>query len=576
MTTTTFCDGNINSALTQLCRNKAFADVIFLTEDKTEIPGHRVLLAARSAVFDSLLYGPAVENEKIPLEITLDDDVEANTFRSLLNFIYTDNVEINEETVLNLLHVSHKFSVKLLFDRCVNFIVNSNTFITPYNAATIFSRGIQYQDQRLTQIGREHIASSPRKVFSSDSFFNLPRTNLFALISSDQLAVKEIDVFNGVQKWAANECQSRDVPPDASHIRQVLTERGIDVGETLMDHIRFGNMSETELRQVRASNILKTEELSKIINFVTQKISKLDNFAYKPREKPLVKHLFSASGDQTIKSWDTNDGQLLDTLTGHTSMVFGLCEYKDTLLSTSHDKTVRMWDPKTRKCLQVMGSPHSGYVYCLTPFRDEYIASGSNDKTVKIWDPSVQSGDSVIQNLSGHAGLVSCVATDTGHSNRLVSGSDDSRIIIWDTDNAKPLTTFQKHTEGVTDLLWSGGNVISSSRDGTIRVWDPESRDFLYKFVGHRMEVSSIAQLDDNTLVSGGKDKKVCLWDLRTGRRVAELDGHNGAVLDVFTYQGNIWSSSWDKTIRKWDSTTHECLMVLEGHQNSVFSTIIM
>nr|6R5X_A Chain A, WD-40 repeat protein [Nostoc punctiforme]6R5X_B Chain B, WD-40 repeat protein [Nostoc punctiforme]6R5X_C Chain C, WD-40 repeat protein [Nostoc punctiforme]6R5X_D Chain D, WD-40 repeat protein [Nostoc punctiforme] len=53
----------------------------------------------------------------------------------------------------------------------------------------------------------------------------------------------------------------------------------------------------------------------------------------------------SASDDKTVKLWNRN-GQLLQTLTGHSSSVWGVAFSPDgqTIASASDDKTVKLWN----------------------------------------------------------------------------------------------------------------------------------------------------------------------------------------------------------------------------------------
>ena len=64
---------------------------------------------------------------------------------------------------------------------------------------------------------------------------------------------------------------------------------------------------------------------------------------------PDGQRLASASGDQTVKLWDTDTGQELFTLKGHTASVQGVAFSPDgqRLASTSVDQTVKVWDAAT-------------------------------------------------------------------------------------------------------------------------------------------------------------------------------------------------------------------------------------
>jgi WD40 repeat protein len=61
---------------------------------------------------------------------------------------------------------------------------------------------------------------------------------------------------------------------------------------------------------------------------------------------PDGKRLATGSTDQTVKLWDTADGQELLTLKGHSDTVYSLAFSPDgkRLATGSYDRTVRVWE----------------------------------------------------------------------------------------------------------------------------------------------------------------------------------------------------------------------------------------
>ncbi|KAI1784306.1 WD40-repeat-containing domain protein [Ganoderma leucocontextum] len=115
--------------------------------------------------------------------------------------------------------------------------------------------------------------------------------------------------------------------------------------------------------------------------------------------------------------------------------------------------------------------------------------------------------------------------------------------------------------------------VASGSDDSTIILWDTNGH-ITQRWVAHRYKsVWSLAfSPDSQHLVSVGRDEKVAIWDLSQGVcKVATLEGHTGTVVSCAwsPSDGNVIATgSWDGTAQLWDAHTFRQLRVLErsGH----------
>ena len=90
---------------------------------------------------------------------------------------------------------------------------------------------------------------------------------------------------------------------------------------------------------------------------------------------------------------------------------------------------------------------------------------------------------------------------------RVVSGSWDGTIWIWDTETGGIISTFQGHTRPVTSVAFSvdGRQIISVSSDYVIRLWD-----------AHRQqEADEPTFRDDSILKDGwilGSNNELLFW----------------------------------------------------------------
>ncbi|KAG6834378.1 hypothetical protein H0H93_010039, partial [Arthromyces matolae] len=182
--------------------------------------------------------------------------------------------------------------------------------------------------------------------------------------------------------------------------------------------------------------------------------------------------------------------------------------------------------------------------------------------------------------LDGHTQGVTSVAFSSDGS-RIVSGSWDKSVRVWDAPTGQELKVLDGHTHGVVSVAFSGdGNcIVSGSFDNSVRVWDAPTGHQLKVLDGHTQGVTSVAfSSDGSRIVSGSWDKSVRVWDAPTGQELKVLDGHTHGVVSVaFSGDGNhIVSGSFDHSVRVWDASTGHQLKVLEGHTEALSSVAFL
>jgi WD40 repeat protein len=101
------------------------------------------------------------------------------------------------------------------------------------------------------------------------------------------------------------------------------------------------------------------------------------------------------------------------------------------------------------------------------------IVSGSSDGTLKLWDAGT---GAELATLSGHTSAVNAVACSPDGT-RIVSGSDDETLKVSDAEGVE-LAILTGHTGGVTAVGYSpdGTRIVSGSNDHTLKVWNAETK----------------------------------------------------------------------------------------------------
>ena len=132
-------------------------------------------------------------------------------------------------------------------------------------------------------------------------------------------------------------------------------------------------------------------------------------------------------------------------------------------------------------------------------------------------------------------------------------------------------------TDPVSSVAFSpyGKILTSGGYDRTVRLWEVRTGKMLTTLKSHTGWVRSVAfSPDGKTLASGSADQTVHLWEVNTGKVLASLQGHIGAVWSVaFSPDGKLLASGGeDQAVRLWKTTTGKVLTTLQGHTNAATS----
>ncbi len=102
------------------------------------------------------------------------------------------------------------------------------------------------------------------------------------------------------------------------------------------------------------------------------------------------------------------------------------------------------------------------------------------------------------------------------------------------------------------------------------------SRKLIKTFTNHLGHITSVCAInkDGTTILSGGTDNTVKLWNASNDECVRTFTGHEDIVTAVcFSSNGKYGlSASMDKTIRMWDISTGYCIYIFQGHGDGVTS----
>lgn len=215
-------------------------------------------------------------------------------------------------------------------------------------------------------------------------------------------------------------------------------------------------------------------------------------------------------------------------------------------------------------------SPIAGLAYSPDGTR---LVAGSWDGLVRLWDVETRLD---LATLAGHGSSVTGIAFSPDGA-RVASCSVDGTVRLWDLAAGSELAAFHEHTGPVFGVAFSpdGTRIASVGSDRFIRIREADGGAVVGAFAGHTLPVLSVAFSPDGTrIASGGLDQSVRVWDVQGQTEVVALTGHTSAVTSVaFAPDGaRIASASSDRTIRIWDIAGGATVRTLSGHDDEVLS----
>ncbi|XP_054264669.1 WD repeat-containing protein 37 isoform X2 [Macrosteles quadrilineatus] len=227
---------------------------------------------------------------------------------------------------------------------------------------------------------------------------------------------------------------------------------------------------------------------------------------------------------------ESEQGEQLRTplveLTGHASVVMSAdwLAGGDQAVTASWDRTASLYDVETGEMLQTLSGHDQELTHTSAHHSQRLVVTSSRDTTFRLWD--FREPIHSVSVFQGHTDTVTC-AVFTKREDKVVSGSDDRSVKVWDLRNMRsPLATIRSDS-AVNRLDVSNTGVVAIPHDNRqVRLYDLGGQRIARlprtNRQGHQRMVCCVTWVDDNSLsmpcnfFSCGFDRLVLGWNIQS------------------------------------------------------------
>eukprot|EP00730_Choanoeca_flexa_P019288 TRINITY_DN9417_c0_g1_i3.p1 TRINITY_DN9417_c0_g1~~TRINITY_DN9417_c0_g1_i3.p1 ORF type:complete len:551 (+),score=73.72 TRINITY_DN9417_c0_g1_i3:165-1817(+) len=191
---------------------------VILKADSITIPCHSLILAATSEFFETMLNASAGWHETTTQEIEL-HDVDGRALQAIIDFVYTQNLEIGEHNVIALLHAACLVQVDAVVQRTTLYLEDH---LDSHNVIALLDYSHRYSLDRLRQRAIGLIKRNFTAVCCQDAFVELSYDTLMMLLQQPGLAVtSEQMLLNVLLRWLHHNLDERRAFADdvLKHVR---------------------------------------------------------------------------------------------------------------------------------------------------------------------------------------------------------------------------------------------------------------------------------------------------------------------------------------------------------------------
>ena len=248
-----------------------------------------------------------------------------------------------------------------------------------------------------------------------------------------------------------------------------------------------------------------------------------------------------------IEFFDLDKGKIIKTIIrAHNQTIFSCRHYSDIknridyLITSSYDRTVKVWDLKTYSYIINITNAHSGYyIYSVSILCDEkenanYIITSAPNEYMKVWDFKGKYLRNFGQN--DESTYFIDVYYDNKEKKNYILNANSTDVKSYTFKNGELYHKYKGtpqtwHMSAVVNETREQHILIESDGNGYIRMWEFHSANLIKTIPSSStLNLRGICLWNDDYLFAAGNDYQVKLFDLNAGKFVKSFKGHTSTV----------------------------------------------
>uniref|UniRef100_H2ZMN8 GATOR2 complex protein WDR24 n=1 Tax=Ciona savignyi TaxID=51511 RepID=H2ZMN8_CIOSA len=162
-----------------------------------------------------------------------------------------------------------------------------------------------------------------------------------------------------------------------------------------------------------------------------------------------------------------------------------------------------------------------------SPKEDNMIATAATNGAIVAWDLNAVGRNKQLVVLSDHRRTVTKISFHPKEPSRLLSGSQDCTMRMFDLRKKECTAIFHSKADGVRCVEFSPFHYFmfaASFDNGNVQIWDYRQKStYLTQFLAHKGSVYTLNWHPDeeekNKIATGGRDNMVKIWDVGSSNK---------------------------------------------------------